>query len=180
MNTSAMHSGDVRHENGVLTMVRHFDAPRELVFRMWTEAEHFMRWFGPSQCSVPHCTVDARPGGVMHFCVQVPEGEGEFAGQKVWGKWIFREIVAPERIVFDDTFSDADGNTVVRPGFPEETVISLFFEVHEGGTRMTLRNEGLDVDHGEIQGWSESFDELVDYLRSMQPEHIQHETIEGE
>ncbi len=83
MNTSAMHSGDVTHENGVLTMVRYFDAPRELVFRMWTEAEHFMQWFGPADGSVPHCTIKpnpARPGSEMHFCVAVPPGEGEFAG----------------------------------------------------------------------------------------------------
>lgn len=160
MTRPARQHTDVRHADGVLEMTRRFAAPRELVFRMWTEAGLFMRWFGPKEGSVPHCTVDARPGGMMHFCVKVPAGEGPFAGQLVWGKWVFREIVAPERLVMDDYFSDADGNTVERPGFPYHSLISIRFEECDGGTRMLLRQEGLEVDQGESEGWQEGFAQL--------------------
>lgn len=167
MTRMPTHHTDVRHANGVLELTRIFDAPRELVFRMWTEAGQFMRWFGPKEGSVPHCTVDARPGGMMHFCVKVPEGEGPFSGRLVWGKWVFREIVAPERLVMDDYFSDADGNTVEHPGFPAHTLISIRFEEFDGGTKMTLQQEGLEVDQGESEGWKEGFEQLDALLEEL-------------
>lgn len=154
------------HADGVLVMTRFYDAPRELVFRMWTEAEHFMRWFGPEGGSIPHCTIDLRIGGVMHFCVAVPEGDGAFGGERVWGKWIFRELVEPERIAFDDYFSDEEGNIVERPGFANETNIRVSFEAHDGGTMMTLHHD-LKVDHGEIEGWSAGFDRMEGYLEKL-------------
>lgn len=157
------------HRNGVLVMTRHYSAPRELVFRMWTEAEHFTRWFGPTNGSVPDCTIKpspAQPGSEMHFCVVVPPGDGAFSGETVWGKWIFRELVVPERIAFDDYFSDEQGNIVERPGFENETNIRVHFEALDGGTKMTLHHE-LKVDHGEADGWSVGFDRMHDYLQSL-------------
>jgi uncharacterized protein YndB with AHSA1/START domain len=168
MNADA--SEAVSYDDGVLVITRHYDAPRELVFRMWTEAEHFARWFGPASGSVPHCTVKpspAQPGSELHFCVVVPPGESGFGGETVWGKWIFRELITPERMAFDDYFSDEQGNIVERPGFAQETAISVVFDEHEGGTKMTLRHE-LKVDQGEIDGWNVGFDRMKGYLQSLQ------------
>lgn len=167
---SVIEPGITRHANGELVMTRHYNAPRELVFRMWTEAEHFSRWFGPANGSVPHCTVKPAPaeiGSEMLFCVQVPPDHGAFAGETVWGKWIFRELVPPEHIAFDDYFADEQGNIVERPGFPNETNIRVYFEACDGGTKMTLRHE-LEVDHGESDGWRVGFDRLDVYLQSLQ------------
>lgn len=167
---SVIAPGTSRHVNGELVITRHYNAPRELVFRMWTEAEHFSRWFGPTNGSVPHCTVRPAPaeiGSEMHFCVQVPPGDGAFSGETVWGKWIFRELVPPERIAFDDYFADEQGNIVERPGFPNETDIRVSFEEHANGTKMTLYHE-LEVDHGESDGWRVGFDRLQEYLESQQ------------
>lgn len=161
------HGFSVRHADGVLTMTRFFRAPRELVFETWTKPQHFAQWFGPAGGSVPHCTIDARPGGIMHFGVQVPENEGPFSGATVWAKWIFREVAAPERIVFEDYFADEDGNIVEHPGFPRQTLISIFFEECDGGTLMTLRQEGLEVDHGETEGWREGFERLDGLLEKL-------------
>lgn len=158
-----------RFVNGELVMTRHYSAPRELVYRMWTEAEHFIRWFGPTNGSVPHCTVrpsPAEPGSEMHFCVHVPPGVGAFSGETVWGKWIFRELVVPESIAFDDYFADEQGNVVERPGFANETNIRVHFDEQDGGTKMTLYHE-LEVDHGEVDGWRVGFDRLKDYLRTL-------------
>ena len=72
-----------------LIITRVFDAPRELVFKAWTEPEHFVRWWGPKGYTTPSCTIDLRPGGVMHHCMRSPEG------REVWTKGVFREIVVP-------------------------------------------------------------------------------------
>ena len=152
-----------------LVITRVFDAPRELVFMAWTEPEHFVRWWGPKGFTTPFCTIDLWPGGVMHHCMRSPDG------QDIWSKGVFREIVVPERIVFTDSFADAEGNVVppthygMSPDWPLETLLTVTFDEHEGGkkTKVTLRHAGIpsgaDRD-GTEQGWTESLDRLAEYL----------------
>lgn len=157
----AAHATTVEHSGDRLVLTRVFAAPRELVFRAWTQAGHFAQWFGPEGATVPHCSVDLHPGGTMHFCVQ------ESGGDKVWCKWVFREIRPPERIVFLDCFADEAGNIVERPGFPRETLITVTFAEHEGGTLVTIRHDGLAVDQGEVQGWKEGLVRLDAHLHGL-------------
>ena len=82
-------------------ITRRFDAPRTLVFRAFTEPERLRHWWGPTGFSWVSCTMDLRAGGTFHYCMRSPDG------QDMWGKWIYREIVPPERIVFVSSFSDA-------------------------------------------------------------------------
>src|SRR3990167_8452907 len=72
---------------------RTFDAPRDKVWKAWTERERLKQWFGPKGFTMPTCKLDLKPGGIFHYCLTTPQG------QEIWGKWVFREIVAPERIV---------------------------------------------------------------------------------
>jgi uncharacterized protein YndB with AHSA1/START domain len=97
-NASTFAATDPEERGLVLTRI--FDAPRELVYNAWTEPEHFMRWWGPKGFSTPVCTIDPRPGGVIHFCMRSPEG------QDIWCKGVYREVVAPERIVCTSFFSE--------------------------------------------------------------------------
>src|SRR5690606_15268413 len=133
----------VEHADGVLRITRDVAAAPELVFELWTNPAHFSRWFGPTECRVPYCTIDARVGGRAHFCVRMPGGE------EGWGLWLYREVLRPERLVFADYFSDPDGNITERAGFPREALITVTFENIAGGTRMRVVHEGLFVDHGE-------------------------------
>src|SRR4028119_2189775 len=87
--------------DGAFTVARVFDAPRDVVWKAWTEAEHPERWWGPKGFTVRHCAVDLRPDGVLHYGLQAP------GGTTMWGRWVFREIAAPERLVFVASFSDA-------------------------------------------------------------------------
>lgn len=151
---------------------RQFDAPREVVWKAWTERESLMRWFGPKGCSIPTATMDFRVGGEFHYCMQTPNG------QEMWGKWIFREIVPPEKIVLANSFSNREG-AIVRPPFPGEWPLQMVTETtftEEGGrTTITLKWLPLDAteaerktfDHGRgsfTQGWSGTFDQLAEYL----------------
>jgi uncharacterized protein YndB with AHSA1/START domain len=151
----------------VLVITRVFDAPRELVWKVWTQPTHFMRWWGPKGFTVPFCTIDLRPGGVMHFCMRSPDG------QDFWNKGVFREVIEPERIVSTDSFSDAEGNLIppahygMSPEWPSETLLTVMFAEQDGKTKLTLRHEvpeSVAERSGAVQGWTETLDRLAEYL----------------
>ncbi len=155
-----------------LVIERSFDAPRELVFKAWTEPERLMRWWGPKGFTTLNCTIDLRPGGVMHFCMRSPDG------QDIWCKGVYQEIVAPERIVCTSCFSDAEGNLVqpthygLSADWPAETLMSVTFDEQDGKTKLTLRQAGVPMTperSGAVQGWTESFDRLAAYVAAEAP-----------
>jgi uncharacterized protein YndB with AHSA1/START domain len=153
--------------DGTLIIERIFDAPRELVWKAWTEPERMMRWWGPKDYTSPVCKIDFRVGGSFLNCMRSSDG------QDIWATGVYREIVEPERIVCTDSFADENGNVVpaTHYGMPEsialEMLISVTFEDVDGKTKMTLRHDGLPVGEmidGAGQGWNESFDKLDAHL----------------
>jgi uncharacterized protein YndB with AHSA1/START domain len=153
-----------------LVITRDFDAPRELVWKAWTEPEHMMRWWGPKGFTSPHCEIDFRVGGKWFSAMQSPEFN---EGRPIWGIGVYREIVPMERIVCTDSFADEHGNVVpathygMGADFPPEMLVTVTFEDLGGKTRMTLRHAGLpagEMSDGAQQGWSESFDKLAESL----------------
>lgn len=156
---------------------REFNAPRDLVWQAWTGREQMMRWFGPKGCTIPVATMDFRVGGEFHYCMRMPDGN------EMWGKWIFREIVAPEKILLANSFSDKDGN-LTRPPFPGTWALQMLTETtfteQDGKTTITLKWFPLDATAEEIkhfnamrgsftQGWKGTFDQLEEYLAKAQP-----------
>jgi uncharacterized protein YndB with AHSA1/START domain len=150
-----------------IVITRVFDAPRSLVFQAWTRPEHLLRWWAPKGCTTPFCTVDLRPGGMFLFCMRIPDG------RDIWGRGVYREIVEPERIVYTDSFADAQGNPVppshygMSAGHPHETVVTVTFADEQGRTRLTLRQgvpESFEERAGTQQGWNEMLDRLADTL----------------
>lgn len=107
---------------------RVFDAPRDLVWKAWTEKDRLMQWWGPKGFKMLVGTLDLKPGGSFHYGMQAPDG-GE-----MWGKWVFREIVKPERLSFVNSFSDKDGGLTRHPMAPTWPIEML-------GT-MTLVDQG--------------------------------------
>lgn len=151
-----------------LVITRMFDAPRELVWKTWTDPNHVMRWWGPKNFTSPFCTIDLRVGGKYLFCMRSPEG------QEFWSAGVYKEIVPPERLVWTDNFADKEGNVVPAsavgmPGdWPDELLVTLTFEDLGGKTKMTLVHEGLPA--GEMTdmtsaGWNESLDKLAETLK---------------
>lgn len=153
-----------------LVITRVFDAPRELVFKAWTQAEHVKHWWGPKDYTMPYVTLDPRPGGKMHFCMRSPGGED------IWCLGEYREIVAPERIVSTDCFSDKDGNIVdpvqygMPPEWPREGLVTLVFLEQRGKTELTINlgvPESLADRVGARQGWDEMLDRLAEYVAGL-------------
>jgi uncharacterized protein YndB with AHSA1/START domain len=155
------------------TITRVVDAPRDKVWRAWTEVEHLRQWWGPKGFAVTHCKVDLRPGGIMHYCLRMPDG-GE-----MWGKFVYREIAKPERLVWINSFSDKDGGTTVHPmspDWPREMLTKVTFEAQGGKTKVTVQWVPVDAstdierkafDEGRDsmkQGWSGTFEQLESYL----------------
>jgi uncharacterized protein YndB with AHSA1/START domain len=146
-----------------------FDAPPELVWKAWTDPEQVMRWWGPKEFTSPACKIDLREGGSYLFCLRSPDGED------FWSTGIFTQIVPMQRLVFTDSFADAEGKVVPAShygfddSFPQELLVTVTFEEEAGKTRLILCDAGLP--EGEIAdeaqaGWEESFDKLAETLAS--------------
>lgn len=155
---------------------RVFDAPRELVFDVWTQEKHLKEWFGPEGCAIVDTKLDLRPGGFFHY------GMSFMNGQVMYGKWIFKEILRPEKIVLISQFSDAKGRLTRHPGnpdWPQETLSTTTFEEQGGKTLLTLhwtpyqaseveRNTFLANAASMEQGWGGTFRQLEVYLAKAQ------------
>ncbi len=141
---------------GGITIVRVFDAPRDQVWKEWTEPERFADWFGGSEAEVPLSTVslDVRQGGAWRATMVVGPGRHE-----IHWKGSYREVVAPKRLVF--TISD-------QPGDDEyELVIVVLTDLADGRTEMLFEQRGhLSAEQYERsrQGWSSFFDRMAGHL----------------
>jgi uncharacterized protein YndB with AHSA1/START domain len=155
-----------------LVITRTFDAPRELVFKMWTDPEHLKHWWGPKGFTIDVTKFDLRPDGVFHYCMRSSDG------YEMWGKFVYREIIAPEKIIFINSFSDKEGNTIrapFSPIWPLEVLNTLTLSENEGKTTIILRGGPINASETERkrfveefesmkQGFGGTFDQLDDYL----------------
>jgi uncharacterized protein YndB with AHSA1/START domain len=110
------------------TITREFDAPRELVFQAWTDPKYLAQWWGPRGFTNPVCQWEARPGSVIHVVMRAPNGVDYPMGGE------FREIVAPERLVFTSGALDEKGKLLF------EFLHSVTFEERKGKTKLTIHS----------------------------------------
>jgi uncharacterized protein YndB with AHSA1/START domain len=142
-----------------VTITRVFDAPRQLVFKAWTDAKHLAQWWGPKGFTNPVCEIDARVGGMLRIHMRGPDGtvypmKGEI-----------RELVVPERVVFTNIAVDAEGRNLL------EGLTTVTFADEGGKTKMTLHTNAVAVvEHaaaylqGMEAGWTQSIDKLEVFL----------------
>jgi uncharacterized protein YndB with AHSA1/START domain len=159
-------------EGQVLTLERVFDAPRELVFKAFSEAEHLKHWWGPRGWELTVCNIDFRPGGVWHYCMKcIDKEQGDYYGYESWGKGVYKEIVEAEKIDYTDYFSDAEGNE--SDSMPS-TDVSMLFEEYEGKTKLVSKSRYISaealqsvLDMGMEQGITETWDRLAEHLQAV-------------
>jgi uncharacterized protein YndB with AHSA1/START domain len=159
------------------TTTRVYDAPRERVWQAWTEAERLNQWFAPRGFQTVRNKMDLRPGGLYHYCLRMPDGS------EMWGKWVFREIVKPEKLVFIVSFSDAKGGTTrhpMNPHWPHQMHSTVTFEAQGSKTKVSVSWLPLDATDTENQafeegrdsmkqGWGGTLDALLEYLGKAKP-----------
>jgi uncharacterized protein YndB with AHSA1/START domain len=141
-----------------LTITREFNAPRKLVFKLWTDPEHLLRWWGPIEYPAASVTMDVRPGGRWRHCLRSPD-----TGHELWLGGIFREIVPPERLVF--TFAwEEEGERGL------ETLVTVTFAERAGKTTMLFRQapfQSAEQCDGHEYGWNSTFDRLAEHLATL-------------
>jgi uncharacterized protein YndB with AHSA1/START domain len=163
----------VQAKSADFVISRVLDAPRELVWKALTEAERMKQWWGPKGFTVIHSKMDLRVGGTYHYGMKAPDGT------PMWGKFVFREIAAPERMVFVMSFSDEAGGITRHPlhmSWPLQMLATFTFEELPGGkTRFTVRSAAynasaeeqhtFDTHHDSMRmGWGGTLEQLAAYL----------------
>ena len=141
-----------------LTITRTFDAPRDLVWKLFTEPHHLMQWMGPRNFEARNFTQDARVGGTWRGMLLPANG-----GKDLWQGGTFRAIDPPSHISYTFAWDAENG----QPS--NETLVTLDFESLGDKTKLTFRQIGFP-DEGERDGhrggWGESFDKFEEYLAS--------------
>jgi uncharacterized protein YndB with AHSA1/START domain len=138
-----------------LVITRIFDAPRRLVFKMWTEPEHLVRWWGPRGSTRISGKMDIRPGVAWSRAMQAPDGS------VIRKHGVYREIAAPERLVLTYVTDDAAGN----PG--PETLVTVTFADLGGGTSLTLQQTAFPsvvVRDDHRRGWTGALERFAAHL----------------
>jgi uncharacterized protein YndB with AHSA1/START domain len=143
-----------------VVMTRVFDAPRELVFKAWTEPERLRRWWGPHGSTVLECETDPRPGGFIRLRSRMPDGT------VYHNPGIFEEVVPPELLVFSMDAEEEDGSVMLAG------VTTLTFTEQAGKTTLTMRTR-LTRSTGDIakhaigmqDGWNQAFEHLTRELK---------------
>ena len=140
-----------------LVIVRTFDAPRALVWQAWTDPSRAIAWWGPRAHPATKMEMDVRAGGRWRMCLTGVED-----GRELWQHGVFREVAAPERLVFTFVWEEEGERGV-------ENVVTVEFEDRGDKTLMTFRQAPF-VSAGERDGhgggWSSTFDRLADHLKT--------------
>lgn len=159
-------------ENKQINITRVFDAPRELVWKAWTDPAMVKQWWGPEGFDSPEAQIDLRPGGSYLYCMRGLEGD--FKGSVNWSGGVYKEIVPNERLVLTDYFADEQGNKVnptkygFSADFPEESEVTVTFEEQDGKTKLNISYSPASaaaydamLKTGMQEGWSSSLDKLA-------------------
>ena len=162
--------------NAPFRISRLLNAPRQLVWDVYTQAEHLPHWMGPKGSTMPHSSLDLRVGGSFHYQLRMPDG------MEMWAQWHFLEITPPERIVLLQNFSSAEGGATRHPMAPvwplythstttfteqgDKTLLSIEWQPHEASAEEIAM---FTASHASMtQGWGGNLDVLEQYLSLLQ------------
>ena len=158
MTTAASTKSSMTRE---VAITRVFDAPRSLVFKMWTDPKHMAQWWGPHGFTNPVCKLDARPGGAILIHMRGPDG----IVYPMTG--VFREIVEPERLVFTAVAEDLQGNPLL------EALTTVTFVEQGDKTKLTVHARAIGLAPvapqmlaGMEAGWTQSLERLAELVAS--------------
>lgn len=153
-------------------VAREFDAPRDLVWRAWTEQKHFFGWFGRPGAKFNVARFELTPGGTTLFSMSMPDGS------EMWVRAVYREIVAPTKLVWVTSPSDKDGGIISHPIWPRERLTVVTLTENAGKTTVNVLWLPLDATEAELaafnasragaaSGWNAPFDQLAAHLVEM-------------
>ena len=150
-----------------------FNAPKELLFNVWTEPKHIQKWFGPKGVEINVDRMDFRPGGTYNYFMTTPDNI------EMWGRFFYREITPPKKIIWVNSFSDPEGAIARHPmggAWPVEMLTTVTFSETDGKTLVKVEWLPINCTEEEIrlfanarptitQSWNGTFAVLEDYLK---------------
>ena len=157
------------------TYTRTLDAPRALVWKAHSEAEHLKHWWGPKGCTLGVKHFEFRPGGIFHYSMNYSSGSA------MWGRFFYREIVPKARLVWLNSFANEAGGIARAPfsqDCPLEMLNSMTLAEQAGQTTLTLHSRPFGANeqeckffadlHGSMQqGFGGTYDQLAAYLKTL-------------
>lgn len=165
---SALGKCDMGNES--FKIKRIVEGPRDLVFKAWTDPQFIMQWWGPEGFTSPFCKVDFKVGGAVRYCMKAPDGN------EYWNAAIFKEIVAPEKLVMSFFFIDKDGNFVEPEfyGLGEDVPVRMkdtitFRSLSPTSTELILEREipeEIAKKYRMIEGWNSSLNKFEKVIKS--------------
>ena len=154
-----------------MVVTRIFDAPRELVWKAWTDPKYVMQWWGPKGFTSPVCQMDFRVGGKYLICTRTPDG------QEFWHGGEYHEIVPHEKIISSMFFSDSKGNKIdpAQLGIEHEAIegahdVILFEDLGNGRTKLTfIGNEPMESakNSGQLEGMNQVLDKVAEVVTKL-------------
>ena len=149
---------------------RDLDAPVDLIWRMWTDPEHFKAWYGPTGAAIPVAEMDVRVGGNRLVCMEMHTPDGPM---RMWFTGEYREVVQNVRLVYTESMSDENGRVMspsdmgMPEGHPTTTVVRVDLENVGGRTKMVLTHYGVPGDSPGAAGWTMALDKLELHVGEM-------------
>jgi uncharacterized protein YndB with AHSA1/START domain len=146
---------------------RTFDAPVDLIWRMWTDPEHFKAWYGPDGATIPVAEMDVRVGGTRLVCMEIQSPDGPM---QMWFSGEYRDVIENKRFIYTESMADENGNLVspsdmgMPEGHPITTEIRVELEDVGGRTKMVMTHAGVPKDSPGAAGWTMAFDKLVAHI----------------
>jgi uncharacterized protein YndB with AHSA1/START domain len=148
---------------------RSFDAPVALVWRMWTDPEHFKAWYGPAGATIPVAEMEVRVGGTRLVCMEMATPDGPM---KMWFTGEYREVIENERLVYTESLSDENGNVPAPSdmgmpgGHPLTTEVRIELRDLGGRTKLVLTHVGVHRDSAGAAGWMTALDKLAAHIEA--------------
>jgi len=146
---------------------RTFDAPVDLIWKLWTDPDHFKSWYGPDGASIPVAKMDVRVGGTRLVCMEMQMPNGPM---QMWFTGEYREVVDNECLVYTESMSDEHGNVKsaaemgMPDGHPTTTEVRVELTDIGGRAHMVMTHAGIPSDSPGAAGWIMAFDKLDRHL----------------
>lgn len=155
--------------NDAVVIERSFDAPPALVWRMWTNPEHFKAWYGPDGATIPVAKMEVRVGGTRLVCMEMQTPAGPM---QMWFTGEYREVVENQRLVYTESLSDENGNVPppsdmgMPEGHPTTTEVRVELQDLGGRTKLVLTHTGVHEDSAGAVGWTMALDKLAAHVEA--------------
>ena len=158
---------DKHDSQNSVVIERSFDAPVGLIWKMWTDPDHFKAWYGPQGAAIPVAKLDVRVGGRRLVCMEMTTPNGLM---RMWFTGEHLVVTKPVRLVYTESMSDENGNVQspsvmgLPEGHPATTEVRVELQETDDRTKMILTHVGIPGDSPGAMGWNMAFDKLATYV----------------